>query len=221
MVRFSAFALLLCLLAGCATRARWVPVSFERFSPKLSEHTGRFKDKPLLLRDFTNNAQNTQHAVYFGTSKRRRYGNPNSGAFGVGGRPLDVYFWYCFEKALTTAGFVVHKEADPPPNDAPSLRITLVAISETNFTFTAEAIARGMAAANKEFVIEEPPPGQDASTAQALESRAYLMMNRSIEAVLSDPDFLRVLTSGAAAPAASPAAPASAPASTPQSNDAI
>ena len=190
-VRVASVGAFASLVVACGG-ARFVPISYEAFQPNLTSYAEKYKDKSVLLYDFANHAENTKYSRYLGKN-RRNYGSPNSGPAGIGGRPLDSYFWYCFEKGLTNAGFAVLKDGDPHSHEAPSLRVVLDSIYEDRFVFTVEAVRRGTPIVTRQIDIREPTPASGEDTAHQLEARAYRMMNRSIQAVLSDPEIQKLL----------------------------
>jgi hypothetical protein len=185
-----------CMRGGSVAGASFVPISYEKFQPDMTPLGDTLKGKAVVLQDFYNRAENTQASTYFNNADQgRTYGNPNSGAFGIGGRPLESYFWYCFEKAFTNAGLTVLKEDSGSGAGHPGLRITLTSIDENRFAMQVELTRKAAVVLTKTIEVSEAPPQPGHDEVSTLEERAYRMMNKAAQAVLADPEIQKELQS--------------------------
>jgi hypothetical protein len=72
--------------------------------------------------------------------------------------------------------------------------VTLLSVTDERFQTKVWVQKMEKTVFQKFYTVEEPsPPAKDASPAE-LSDRAYRMINRLIESVLSDPEFQKVIT---------------------------
>ena len=205
VARFLAAAALGVLVAGSAagcnrggagaadpSSASFVPITYEDYRPDLGTAFGNLKGKKIRLMDFLNRADDTSASSYASADKNTTYGNPNSGFAGIGGRPLESYFWYCYQKALESIGMIVTTSSDPSDPAVPNVTVTLKSVTDLQFVLLVDAQRPGSPVVSKTITVTEAaaPP---ATTAQDLSARAYKMMTMSVMAVLQDADIAAVL----------------------------
>jgi hypothetical protein len=164
-----------------------VPVAYEDYRPDLGAGFSQLKGKKVRLMDFTNRADDTSQSTYASVDKNTTYGNPRSGFAGIGGRPVESYFWYCYQKALESIGMSVATSGDSADPAVPSLTVTLKSITDQQFVLQVDVARPGTPAVTKTITIAEPPAAPTA-TAGDLSARAYKMMTMSVMAVLNDPE---------------------------------
>jgi hypothetical protein len=176
------------------SQASFVPISYEEYRPDFGTSFAGLKGKTIRLLDFVNRAEDTSTSTYFDPTQSTTYGNPNSGFAGIGGRPLESYFWYCFQKAFQVIGVNVLTSSDQAQANVPSLQVTLKSINDTQFSLQVDMQRLGAPAISKPIVVSEPaaPVGQRSSS--LLQARAYKMMSGTVQAVLSDPDFSKAIS---------------------------
>jgi hypothetical protein len=175
-----------------ASSASFVPIAYEDYRPDLGQGFAPLKGKKVRLMDFTNRADDTTQSTYASADKSITYGNPNSGFAGIGGRSVESYFWYCYQKALENVGMAVGTSSDPTDPAVPSMAITLKSITDQQFVLMVDVTRPGSPAVTKTITISEPAaaPGTPAAD---LSARAYKMMTMSVMAVLQDPEIAAAL----------------------------
>lgn len=78
-------------------------VSSDNYAPDAAKTLLRLKDKALHLASFTNSAENTKQFSYPSAEGKFFYV--------VGHGSVESYFWYCFQKGLSSAGLKVIESA--------------------------------------------------------------------------------------------------------------
>jgi hypothetical protein len=174
----------------------FVPISYEDYRPEFGTALGAFKGKKVRLLDFVNHAEDTSQSSYSNPDKSITYGNPHSGFAGIGGRPLESYFWYCFQKAFEVIGMSVSTSSESAQQGVPSIQVTLKSVTDAQYTVQVEVQRLGAPSIAKPITISEPPMVGAAKTEAGLTARAYKMMTATVQAVLSDPDVAKAITEG-------------------------
>ncbi|MGV8079778.1 MAG: hypothetical protein AB2L22_06940 [Syntrophales bacterium] len=160
-----------------------VSLEQNRYRPQFDAKAyGRYGGLQVYMPSFTSRAANSGMNYYYGAKESVVY---------TAYPTLESYAWYCFERALSTAGLrVSDHEAVPGMGE---MRVTILSFSAEEFVFAVELYRAGLIKIGyQEFRVVMPPlpAGKDA---QALEGHAYLMMDRAVTAMLDDASFERTL----------------------------
>jgi hypothetical protein len=181
-------------LSGCfqAADRTFVPIDYNDYNPTVSNELSWYRGKSIYLMNVINDAQNTSLYAYYSPGDEYMYGDPNSGIGGLGGRPLESYFWYAFQKALLQAGMRVYSMSNPN-YDAPAVQFTMVRINDEVFEWNVEVFEGGgtRATFSENYPIAGPPVDPADRTPERLERRAYDMINKTLAVVFTDPEFRR------------------------------
>jgi len=172
----------------------FIPVSYEEYHPDFGATLAAFKGKKVRLLDFVNHAEDTSQSSYSNPEQSITYGNPHSGFVGIGGRPLESYFWYCFQKALEAIGISVSTSSDSAQQGVPSIQVTLKSITDAQFTLQVEVQQLGSPSVTKSIAVSEPALVGAGRTEAGLSARVYKMRNAAVQAVLTDPDVAKAVT---------------------------
>ncbi|PKN32575.1 MAG: hypothetical protein CVU61_17495 [Deltaproteobacteria bacterium HGW-Deltaproteobacteria-19] len=160
-----------------------VSLDQNRYKPRFDPQAyGRYQGVPIYMPSFTSRAENSGMNYYYGAKETVTY---------TGYPTLESYAWYCFEKALKSAGLKVYDyEAVKGMGE---MRITILSLSAEEFVFAVVFYRAGLIELGYlEYRIVMPslPAGKDA---KALEENAYLMMDRAVTRILDDPSFEKTL----------------------------
>ena len=168
------------LFSGCASKT----VMINSYTPSLSKDLSPLKGQKICYLYFQNHAQDATRSTYYSKDKRTGY---------TANQPLYDTFRHAFEDASAKAGMIVTNE-DKPDLAAPAMWVTLLSVTDERFQTKVWVQKMEKTVFQKSYTVEEPsPPAKDASPAE-LSDRAYRMINRLIESVLSDPEFQKVIT---------------------------
>ena len=155
-------------------------VSSDNYAPDVDKALSRLKGKSLHLASFTNSADNTKQFSYPSAEGKFFYV--------VGNGSVESYFWYCFQKGLSSAGLKVIE--DSPTGPAPSLMVKLLYLTDKQFK--AEVVVTKGGNFFKKNIEEtfEPPKTDDR---EQLAFNAYKFMDKIIIAVMTDPEVLKAM----------------------------
>ena len=155
---------------------------WENYPPMVSSNLGFLQGMKIQLGTFSNEAQNTKQWSYPAAEGRLWYG--------VTVRSIGNYFWFCFKKALNSAGVIVLEGNSP--GDHPTLRLTITYMSDHKFVGIAELY--GTRIIRKTITVSHVPPTTD--DRYKLEESAYRMMDEIISAVFNNIDLKKGLLGG-------------------------
>jgi len=155
-------------------------ISSDDYSPDVANTLGPLKGKLLRLNNFVNRAENTKQFSYPSAEGKFFYV--------VGHGSVESYFWYCFQKALSSAGLIVLEETSTAK--APSLSLTLFYLTDKQLKGEVTA-ANGNNPLKKIIEVSFEPPQTDKREESALS--AYAFMDKIILAVFADPEIIKAL----------------------------
>ncbi len=155
-------------------------VSSDNYSPDVAKALSKIKGKVIHLASFNNSAENTKQFSYPSADGKFFYV--------VGNGSVESYFWYCFQKGLSSAGLKVIDDSTTGPD--PSLLVNLLYLTDKQFK--AEAIVTKGKDIFKKKIEEtfEPPKTEDR---EELALNAYKFMDKIIIAVMTDPEVVKAL----------------------------
>jgi hypothetical protein len=164
---------------GCS-RGLYVYVQQDKYTPQLHENLNVYKGTAVFLNSFENRAQNTSMFYYY---------SPDFGVTYEGSPSLHSYVWYCFKKAFTSLGMRVY-EADPPA-DVPEIRLVFTTLTDREFKFEVTVLKDGQEVFKNTYAIAAPAP--EDMRPEALEERAYRMIDAAVSSILFDQKFQQSL----------------------------
>lgn len=173
------FLILMTIIWGCGPRAR-VELSQAKYNPSFSPADFSFyRGAQLNLVTVTNRADNTNMFHYYSPDRKVYYESTQL---------LSSYLWYCFRDALRHAGIGVYEDNAPRP-DVADFQLTMVSMSDRCFDFRVDLTRAGFLLMQKDFQIKM----DDTNTydSAALQRNAYALIDKSVTAILNDPDFQR------------------------------
>jgi len=176
------------LVAGCTGAKMFVPVDYTEYSAELSGQMGWASGQSIILMDIINRAENTSLSTYSNTSGTIVYGDPRSGPFGIGGRPLESYFWYSIERALNSAGMTVYTGANPKPG-APRVQFILLSISDTEYKYLVQVYKGAAPLWSENYTLTKPALKAAEPDPEQLKQRAYRMTTEMVLVVFNDSEF--------------------------------
>ena len=165
--------------ASVTTAAAYVYVQQDRYIPALTGDMEAYRDRPILLDAFVNEAENTGTYYYYSPDGNVTYETEPW---------VEEYLRTSFGKAMTSVGMVVLLE--PPPAAAPALvdmTATVLSWNDYGLRFQVLLSRQGQAVYQQEYRTDVPRI--ETSEAQILEDRAYRIMDMVVAGVLSDPGF--------------------------------
>lgn len=178
------FILVICLLLmlGCPGPKAYVQLNQYKYIPSVSEakYPG-FKGANLNLLNFTNTAMNTNIFHYYSPDRNVYYETPQL---------LSSYLWYMFRDAFSQVGIRVHENVRSMPT-VPDFHLIMLSMSDRTFEFRVNMTKDGAPILQKIYTVNMPEP--NSYDPAVLEKRAYAMIDKSVEKVLKDPDFLKAL----------------------------
>jgi hypothetical protein len=163
------------LLPGCFG----IKVPLDRYTPAVTEGQEAYKGKRIYLMNFDNIANDTSIWRYYSPDKKFGYFMNDT---------LHNYFWYAFRDTFRKNGMLL-STVDNPDANAPAMWVTLLSITDEQYSVRVTVQKRGVTAFTQEYMIREPPLDEKSRTPALLEQRAYRMTNRLIETILRDPNF--------------------------------
>ncbi len=155
-------------------------VSSDNYAPDVAKALLQLKGKSLRLASFTNGAENTKQFSYPSAEGKFFYV--------VGNGSVESYFWYCFQKGLSSAGLKVIE--DSTTGSAPSLMVKLLHLTDKQFK--AEVVVTKGENFFKKNIEEtfEPPKTDDR---EQLAFNAYKFMDKIMIAVMTDPEVVKAM----------------------------
>lgn len=158
---------------GCTTK---VLINPDSYKPNISlNKQQRFADKKIYMGSFTNSAQNTSMWNYYSPDQKIRYETNQS---------LQSYFWYCFRYAFEDIGVTVA----PYEHGMIEFQYEMVSLTDQLFRFNVNLTKNRTTIFQKMYSVSMSAP-QDRSV-PALQARAYKLVDKSFETILTDPQFL-------------------------------
>ena len=189
VMRLALAVLTLAAGVGChrgvatASASAYVYVQQDRYIPALEGDLAAYRDRPILLDAFVNEAENTGTYYYYSPDGNVTYETEPW---------VEEYLRTSFAKAMTSVGMVVLLE--PPPAADPALTdltVTLISWDDYAMRFQALLSRAGQPLYQQEYRVEVPRI--ETAEVQILEDRAYRIMDMVIAGVLSDPSFQTAL----------------------------
>jgi hypothetical protein len=178
------------VLCSCIHLAKIVSKKIEltSYAPTLKADLSQYKGKPIYLINFDNQAQNTTIWCFF--SRERQYSY-------CGDTTIHSYFWHSFDRALKQIGMIISTESRPDPA-APGMWMTLKSINDDRFVVEVKIQTRWEPYFTKTYeVAGDASSNIEGTPMQAdLEKRVYLMIDRLIEAILTDAEFQKAYFKG-------------------------
>jgi len=164
---------------GCRRGGAYIWVQQQRYIPNLPAELQAYRDRPIYLGDFVNEAANTGTWYYYSPDQMVTYETAPE---------VESYMRLCFAKAMSTLGMVVL--IDPPVTQDPTLpMLTATIISWDDYAIHFQVVlTRYMQAVfQQEYRIEV----QRIETVDPtiLEDRAYRIMDMVVAGMLADPGF--------------------------------
>ena len=202
MMRRLLVFLLPSLLALAACKPS-VPLSSDDYPGSVSNTDQRFKGTQIYLVTPSNNANNTTLLSYRSADGNHAYGGP----------ALTSYLWYCFEKAFTNMGIMVHD--DRPPFPIPQMDLTFTSWSDQEFVGTV-TLATSQNVYKLPLKVQFQPPDYEQATPEDLKAFAYYQIDEIVAHILNDPGFQQAYFAAQPAKDASVAPPSASGAPAPE-----
>ncbi len=182
---FAAFIILVvCLLftLGCPGPKAYVQLNQYKYIPSFSAagYPG-YKGANLNLLNFTNTAMNTNIFHYYSLDRNVYYETPQL---------LSSYLWYMFRDAFNQVGIRVHENVRSLPT-VPDFHLIMLSMTDRAFEFRVNMTKDGISILQKIYTINMPET--NTFDPVVLEKNAYAMIDKSVQTVLKDPDFLKAL----------------------------
>jgi hypothetical protein len=155
-------------------------VSSDNYAPDVAKALSKIKGKVIHLADFTNRAENTKQFSYPSSEGKFFYV--------VGQGSVESYFWYCFQKALQSAGLKVLEETQT--EKSPSLTLKLLYLTDKQLKAEV-VVTKGGNLFKKNIEETFEPPKTD--NREELAVNAYKFMDKIIIAVMTDPEVLKAM----------------------------
>jgi hypothetical protein len=164
---------------ACRRGGPYIWVQQERYIPNLPVELQSYRDRPIYLGDFVNQAANTGTWYYYSPDQVATYETAPE---------LESYMRLCFAKAMGSLGMVVL--LDPPVTQDPTLPMltaTIISWDDYAIHFQVTLTKYMQAIFQQEYRIEV----QRIETADitVLEDRAYRIMDMVVAGMLADPGF--------------------------------
>lgn len=175
----AALAVMLCVLfAGCGIKTA-VSINPARYNPSFpASQFSDYKGRQINIVQFINSSDKTEVFAYYSPGMVVSYTSNQA--------HLGAYFRDCFRQGFRHAGMRVLEDEAFPAN-IPEFQLTIATLNDMKFEFRATVTRDGQIIMQKFYIIDmEPYKDGDAAR---LERRAYLMVDKAVTAVLSDPDF--------------------------------
>lgn len=173
-----------CLLftTGCPGPKAYVQLNQYKYIPSASEakYPG-YKGCNVNLLNFTNMAMNTNIFHYYSPDRSVYYETPLL---------LSSYIWYTFRDAFSQVGIRVHENVRSLPT-VPDFLLIMLSMSDRTFEFRVNMTRDGATIMQKIYTVNMPETGS--YDPAVLEKSAYAMIDKSVDMVLKDPDFLKAL----------------------------
>lgn len=163
---------------ACGPTGAIVRLDYKKFEPSVADNQ-LYKGKKVALLMFANRDKDTQKYYYFRTGSNEQFAYETD-------EWLESYVWYCYLKAFRKAGMVVLENVQQP--SVPDFQLTINRLSENYFEYTVN-YRYGRYLFMKTYSVQVDPLTAPIGEANKLEKAAYAMMNKSINAVLNDPEF--------------------------------
>jgi hypothetical protein len=97
---------------------------------------------------------------------------------------LRSFYWYTLQKAFQSVGMFIEEVCT---NCDAQMQLTFLAMDDESWKFKVTLTREGKTPYEKEYMITLPPAGT--SDKDALEKRAYQMIDLLVATVLNDPGF--------------------------------
>ena len=166
------------VLAGCGGIK--VYLNKGAYQPQFTEDLSAYSGRRVNLLPVSNLANDTRRYYYYGYIYRTWYMTPTL---------LRVFFGSAFEKALKQLGMEVVR-GDEPNKTAPSVLFTMKSINDRTFDFEVKVAADKHAILTKRYVVIEPEFSKQQSENESwCQQRAYRMINKLLQKVLTDDQF--------------------------------
>jgi hypothetical protein len=159
---------------GCAPT---IVLSSDAYRPNVDLDMIAFRDKPIYLEGFSNNAQNTSIFYYYSEKQSVRYGGPS----------IQSYLWYCFEKALRKKEMRVYSEDNPPYKEIPRFGLTFTSWTDEKFIARVKLVKEGKEVFSKIFTVNFT--GLKGGSDHLLKQAAYHSIDRIICSIFGDAQF--------------------------------
>ncbi len=179
---FFALAIFALFTLGCPGPRAYVQLNQYKYIPSLTAaNYPALKGAQLNLLNFTNTAMNTNIFHYYSPDRSVYYETPQL---------LSSYLWYTFRDAFSQAGIRVFENVRTMTGVA-DFHLIMLSMSDRTFEFRVNMTRDGITIMQKIYTVNMA----DANSIDpyVLEKNAYAMIDKSVETVLKDHDFLKAL----------------------------
>ena len=184
------------LLVGCTGAKVFVPVDYTEYSADLDGQIDWAHGQSIILMNVVNRAENTSLSTYSNTSRTVVYGDPRSGPFGIGGRPLESYFWYSIERALSSAGMTVYTDANPK-SGVPRVQFILLSMTDTEYKYLVQVYKGSAPVWSENYTLAKAGIDAEKPHPEQLKQRAYAMTTEMVLIVFNDSEFRNAFSQAA------------------------
>jgi hypothetical protein len=140
-----------------------------------------YKGANVNLLNFTNTAMNTNIFHYYSPDRNVYYETPQL---------LSSYLWYTFRDAFNHVGIRVHENVRTI-STVPEFHLIMLSMTDRSFEFRVNMTRDGASILQKIYTVKMAET--NSYDPAVLEKNAYAMIDKSVAAVLNDPEFLRAL----------------------------
>jgi len=180
---------LLTFIISCASGASTnVTVWRNKYNPNVVPSISElYKGHKVFLASVVDETKDTTNFYYYSPDRSVAYGfyyDEKSWQ-----QPLASFFWYAYQKTLQSVGIIV--EENNPSKDSPELLITFKSFQSDRLVYQVFLVSKTKGTNfYKEYTVTMP--SLTANDTAALEKAAYEMIDKTIYAFLSDPEFQKV-----------------------------
>jgi len=169
-------------VCGCASPKAYVQLNQYKYIPSISAaNFPGLKGTQLNLLNFTNAALNTNIFHYYSPDRSVYYEAPQF---------LSSFLWYVFRDAFNQAGVRVSENMRTIPT-VPEFHLIMLSMTDRTFEFRVNVTKDGAPILQKIYTVQMA--GANSYDPVVLEKNAYAMLDKSVAAVLNDPDFVKAL----------------------------
>lgn len=167
---------------ACSSPKAFVQLNQYKYIPaaSASSYPG-YKGTQLNLLNFTNTALNTNIFHYYSPDRNVYYETPQL---------LNSFLWYTFKDAFSQVGIRVYDNVRTIPT-VPEFHLIMLSMTDRTFEFRVNLTKDGAAVFQKIYTVNMKDT--NSYDPVVLEKNAYAMIDKSVDTVLKDPEFLKAL----------------------------
>ena len=159
-----------------------VQLYLKEYSPYIIRSIPEYKGGKICLNQIRNDSQNTTNFSYYSKDKKVQYLLSDQADSHI--QLIPYFFWNAYQKAFAKAGIEVLTRCE---NDIPEMWMIFRSFNDEELKLRIHLYKNRAAIFEKEITIVMPP-AKDLNPV-ALRSRAYEMIDLTIQTILNDPGF--------------------------------